>query len=221
MQFQATDVAGRVEPSVNLVAFKADSDKPTVNIVHPAEGEVYRLDKVAKANFKCADKQSGLASCVGSVADGSPIDTSSVGTHSFTVTATDQAGNLTTVTHHYSVVYTWNGFFAPISNPGEGLNLVHAGDLIKLGFGLDGDQGLSVLAGGSPSSVEVSCPGEAPHLVAGAHEGTPPGLVYGLGSSHYYYGWETSPAWAGSCRQFSLTLNDGTPAHTAVFEFFA
>ena len=78
-----------------------------------------------------------------------------------------------------------------------------------------------MLAAGSPSSVPISCPSETPHLVAGAHEGTPSGLVYGLGSSHYFYGWETQNTWAGTCRRFSLQLNDGTPAHTAVFEFFS
>ena len=98
---------------------------------------------------------------------------------------------------------------------------MHAGDLIKLGFGLNGDQGLSVLAGGSPSSLPVACPADAPHLVAGAHEGTPPGLVYGASSSHYTTAGRPSAAWAGTCRQFSLQLNDGTPAHTAVFMFFA
>ena len=49
----------------------------------------------------------------------------------------------------------------------------------------------------------------------------PSGLVYGLGSSHYFYGWETSAAWAGTCRQFQLQLNDGTAVHSATFMFFA
>jgi len=99
---------------------------------------------------------------------------------------------------------------------------VHAGDLIKLGFSLHGDHGLGVLAAGSPSSVPVACPSWTPHLVAGAHEGTPSGLFYGLGSSHYSYGWQTDSAWAGTCRQFSLALNDGTSQpHLATFMFFA
>ncbi len=220
VQYHSVDNAGNIE-ATKLIAFKADSDKPTANITRPEDGAVYKLGKPVTANYKCADKQSGLDTCVGTVPEGSSVDTSSIGDHTFTVTATDKAGNVTVTTHHYQVVYTWNGFFSPIFNQGDGLNLVHAGDLIKLGFGLNGDQGLSVLAGGSPSSLPVACPADAPHLVAGAHEGTPPGLVYGASSSHYYYGWETSAAWAGTCRQFSLQLNDGTPAHTAVFMFFA
>jgi photosystem II stability/assembly factor-like uncharacterized protein len=222
VQFQATDVAGRVEASVNLIAFKADSDKPTATITRPAEGAVYPVGKKVKANFKCADKQtgSGIGTCVGTVPKGSLIDTS-FGEHTFTVTATDRAGNVTVTTHHYTVQYTWNGFFAPIRNEGSGLNLVHAGDLIKLGFSLHGNFGLSILADGSPSSVPITCPPDSVFLVAGAHEGTPTGLFYGANSSHYSYGWQTDSAWAGTCRRFSLSLNDGTPAHTAVFMFFA
>jgi hypothetical protein len=224
VQYRATDNVGRVE-ATKLIAFKADSDKPTVTITRPADGAVFPLGKVVKANYKCADKQtgSGIDTCVGTVPKGSPIDTSSVGAHTFTVTATDKAGNVTTKTNHYQVVYTWNGFFAPISNSEtQKLNLVHAGDLIKLGFSLHGDHGLGVLAAGSPSSVPVACPSWTPHLVAGAHEGTPSGLFYGLGSSHYSYGWQTDSAWAGTCRQFSLALNDGTSQpHLATFMFFA
>jgi hypothetical protein len=50
---------------------------------------------------------------------------------------------------------------------------------------------------------------------------TAAGLFYGASSSHYSYGWQTDSSWAGTCRRFSLSLNDGTGPHTAVFEFFA
>ena len=92
-----------MEPTLNLVAFKADSDQPTANIARPKDGDDFKLGQKVKANFKCADKQSGLASCVGTVPKGSPIDTSTVGDHTFSVTATDQAGNTRTVTTTYHV----------------------------------------------------------------------------------------------------------------------
>jgi len=223
VQFYATDVAGRVEGTIHLLAFLADSDKPTVTITNPKDGAVIKLHKHVKANFKCAEQNkkhgSGLDTCVGTVPKGSLIDTSSVGDHTFTVTGTDKAGNVTTLTHHYTVVYAWKGFFKPITNESSSkLNLVHAGDLIKLGFGLNGNQGLSI---GSFSSSPVSCPSWTPHSVKAAGAGTQTGLVYGASSSHYYYGWQTSSGWAGTCRQFSLQLNDGTVAHTAIFQFFA
>ena len=52
------------------------------------------------ADYACADEGgSGLASCTGDVPDGDALDTSTPGTHDFTVVARDGAGNETTVTH--------------------------------------------------------------------------------------------------------------------------
>src|SRR3954468_907690 len=225
VQFRATDVAGRLEPSLNLLAFKADSDKPTVTITRPKAGADFKLGQLVNANYKCADKaknNSGLASCVGDVAKGHAIDTSTVGSHTFTVTATDKAGNVTTVNRSYHVHYAWQGFFAPITNSSSSkLNLVHAGDLIKLGFGLQGNRGSDIFAAGSPSSVAVSCPAWTPHSVPAGGSGTTAGLSYGVASGHYTYGWQTDPSWAGTCRQFQLQLKDGTSAHSATFMFFA
>ena len=177
-------------------------------------------DKVVKASYKCNDNQSGLASCVGTVANGANLDTATIGTKTFTVTGTDNAGNQTVVTTHYKVVYTWNGFFSPISNSSASqLNLVHAGDLIKIGFSLNGDRGLGVLS--SVTTTPVACPAWAPHSVPAAGSGSTAGLSFGDSSGHYTYGWQTSAAWAGTCQRFSLTTNDGTAAHTAVFMLLA
>jgi YD repeat-containing protein len=75
----------------------------------------------------------------------SGFGTGEIGTAAFTVTGTDKAGNTTTITHHYQVTYTWNGFFAPAANADASqLNLLHAGDVAKLGFSLNGDRGLNM-----------------------------------------------------------------------------
>jgi hypothetical protein len=138
------------------------------------------------------------------------------------VTGTDLAGNQTVVTHHYQVVYAWNGFFSPVSNTGDGLNLVHAGDLVRLGFSLDGDRGLTPFAAGFPTSETIACPGGTPHSVPAAGSDFSPGLQFGVASGHYTYGWQTSASWAGTCRRFELKLNDGTSTvHSADFMFFA
>jgi hypothetical protein len=168
------------------------------------------------AAYKCTDDQSGLDTCVGTVANGSPIDTSSTGMHSFTVTGTDKAGNVTVKTVHYTVVYRFNGFFRPVTNESTAhLNLVHAGDLIKIGFGLHGNQGLSI---GTFSSTQVDCPMSwIPYSVLAAGAGATSGLSFGASSNQYSYRWDTSSSWAGTCRRFSLQLNDGTPPHKAIF----
>jgi hypothetical protein len=98
----ATSAGGTSSQSVTI---KRDATRPTTSITRPANGAVYALGSVVNANFSCADALSGLAAggCVGTVPSGTPIDTATSGTKSFTVTATDMAGNVRTTTRSYSV----------------------------------------------------------------------------------------------------------------------
>lgn len=54
---------------------------------------------------------------MGPVANGANIDTSA-GSHDFTVTATDNVGNVDSASVTYSVAgYTFSGFLTPVDNP--------------------------------------------------------------------------------------------------------
>jgi hypothetical protein len=76
-----------------------------------------------------------------------------------------------------------------------------------------------VLAAGSPDSVGVPCPSWPLKTIKSAGGGTSAGLGYSSTTGNYTYGWQTDAGWAGTCRQFRLATNDGTAAHSAVFEF--
>ena len=78
-----------------------DVTPPTIAITSPTN-TIYLLNHSVLANYSCTDSDSAVATCVGTVANGSPIDTASVGTKTFTVNATDPSGNAST----QSVVYT-------------------------------------------------------------------------------------------------------------------
>jgi hypothetical protein len=82
----------------------ADSTPPTITITAPTN-TVYARKQTVLANYVCADEQSGVATCTGSVPSGSPIDTATVGVKSFTVTATDQAANSASRSVSYTVAY--------------------------------------------------------------------------------------------------------------------
>jgi len=82
-----------------------DDVGPTVTIVRPRQGAVYRQGQVVTASYSCDDGGgSGVAVCSGPVASGGRLATGSVGVRSFSVTAQDVAGNPTVVTHNYRVV---------------------------------------------------------------------------------------------------------------------
>ena len=73
-------------------------------VTTPPNGASYALGAVVNAAYTCNDNVggSGVATCVGPVPSGSPIDTSSLGSHSFTVTSTDISGNTGSFTRTYN-----------------------------------------------------------------------------------------------------------------------
>jgi Sulfatase/RTX calcium-binding nonapeptide repeat (4 copies)/Domain of unknown function (DUF4976)/Bacterial Ig domain len=80
-----------------------DTTKPQITITTPPQGATYTLGQSVAASYSCTDAGSGVASCQGSVANGANIDTSSSGTKTFSVNATDNAANTNTVSHTYTV----------------------------------------------------------------------------------------------------------------------
>jgi len=103
VSYFATDVAGNSSSTAQLTV-KLDKTPPVITINVPA-ATTYTINQVVNADYTCADAVSGLASCVGTVVSGSPIDTSTVGVHSFTVSSSDIAGNSTSTTVSYTVAY--------------------------------------------------------------------------------------------------------------------
>lgn len=96
---------GPVSAASNAVTARPpDVTNPTVDLRTPPDRTIYAQNQAATADYTCADEAggSGIATCVGTVGDGSPIDTSSPGSRDFTVTAVDNAGNVTEVTHTYT-----------------------------------------------------------------------------------------------------------------------
>jgi hypothetical protein len=86
----AASAGGEASDSVTL---KRDATPPGIVMTAPAEGAAYELNQALAASYACTDDLSGAALCLGPVPSGSGIDTSSPGHRTFTVTATDQAGN--------------------------------------------------------------------------------------------------------------------------------
>ena len=66
------------------------------------------------------------------------------------------AGNTGSASVTYSVIYDWSGFFRPVDNGGV-YNVAKAGSSIPVKFSLGGNQGLNIMAAGSPSSQKITC----------------------------------------------------------------
>jgi hypothetical protein len=202
--------ARAADDSMNSVGFAIDTTDPTVLITTPPPGAVYHLNQVVKAEFTCADAGSGPATCTGTPANGAALDTSSLGTKTITVTATDVVGNTSTLTRTYQVVYDFQGFFDPVKNP-PALNAQRAGSVIPMKFSLGGNQGLNIFASGFPKSQQINCRTQALMGSATSTTAQPPGLKYIASSNSYEYLWATDGKWKGTCRAFFLGLKDRPP----------
>ena len=112
----------------------------------------------------------------------------------------------------------WSGFLSTFQDAPV-LNEANSGGVNTLYFKLGGDHGLGILAAGSPASRQIDCATKAP---LGALEPTQTpnwdSLSYQPYLERYYYPWKTPKAFGGTCREFVLTLSDGS-SHSAYLNF--
>jgi len=113
-QYSAESFGNLLEPRHTTTVI-LDTTPPAISITIPIK-TTYLLNQAINANYACTDGGSGVATCTGTVANGSSIDTSSVGDKTFTVNATDRVGN---VSPPQSVTYTVTANFVPTTMAGN------------------------------------------------------------------------------------------------------
>jgi Bacterial Ig-like domain (group 3) len=215
---EASDRAGN-ESSHSVTYTVVDRTPPAIHVAAPADGAVYSLGQRVAASYSCEDQDggSGLASCDGSVANGTPVDTSSFGAHSFEVRAADRAGNTASKVVTYTVRYDFDGFMSPVKNAPT-MNRWKAAMPVPIRFSLNGFRGARPEADGFPRSTR--CGGGDLRMARARARASKkePVFRYDRRSDQYVMRWKTEPKWSGSCREFVLMLDDGS-LHTARFQF--
>lgn len=209
--FSVTAVDQQLNMSQETIQYSiVDTTPPRITITAPADGATYSIGRQVWASFSCDDGYgSGMNGCKGDLPSGSQLDTSFPGTKTFSVTAYDRAGNVAHETHTYSVVYDFAGFAAPIASYPTATPM-KAGESVPVKFSLHGDQGPNIFAAGSPAWIPCGAlDGQT------AADGT---LSYNTSADRYTFLAGTSKSWAGTCRDLSVTLRDGT-THRARFTF--
>ena len=110
VQYWSIDGVGNLE-AVNTIVVKVDHGLPAVIIHGVADGHRYMLGAVPTPTFTASDPGSSIASSSSTLTP--PGTASGVGVYTFSATATDVAGNATTVTIHYTVNYVF-AFISPL-----------------------------------------------------------------------------------------------------------
>lgn len=199
------DVAGNVTTASTLTeSFQIDKTAPTA-IFSSVVPTGYFGSTAAAPTCVASDSLSGLdGTCVVSGYS------TAVGNHTLTATATDKAGNTTTITQNYAVLaWTLTGFYQPVDMNGI-LNTVKGGSTVPAKF--------EVFAGATEitdpslmsfSMARITCSltvlqDDIETTVTGSTS-----LRYDSTSGQFIYNWKT-PTGAGTCYQLTMKAADGS-----------
>ncbi len=212
----ATDQPGNAS-SCGFSVTVRDTTAPAITITTPTSTS-YTLNQAVPAGYACTDICSGVATCAGPVPSGSSINTASVGSKSFTVTATDNAANSASRTVNYTVVYTFSGFQAPLSAGSFG-GVFKLGRTLPIKWQLTDATGAFIGTAVATTTLRVDSV-----LCTGQGDGTPPfdpgtsgssGLRYDSTANQYIFNWQTTGLAAG-CYNIILDPGDGVQRVTLV-----
>lgn len=109
--------------TTGLAARVSVSDPPAVSITTPAQGSTYTINRSVIAAYACTSPALSPVTCVGTVPNGSRIDTASAGSKTFTVAASDLASNSTTKSVTYTVAYGICWLYDPARKETESIKL--------------------------------------------------------------------------------------------------
>jgi hypothetical protein len=210
------DVAGNTTTAGPISGNKVDKKAPSISLSQP--NGTYLLNEAVTASYSCSDSGSGVATCAGPVSSGAAIDTSSAGTKTFLVEATDAVGNTSSQSVSYTVNYAFGGFLAPVNNPTT-VNTGKAGKAYPVKFQLTDVSGAFISTLGAVKSITY----QSASCGAFSSDPTDPletsttgssGPQYDSTANQYIYTWAT-PSTAG-CYTLFLTL-DGEQVFPAYF----
>ena len=204
--------------------FNVDTDAPKIDVTGVAGGGIYTLGSVPKAGCTATDLGlSGLdGTCSISVSGGLA---NGVGTFSFTATAKDMAGNVSTVTGSFKVTYDvpqGTAFWLqPINDTAHEVNattsVFKAGSTIPAKFRLKDANGNALMTNSDPVWL---APVKGSPTTAAVDEGaysepadTTSRFRWSATDQHYQYNWASAKTAAGYYWRIGVRLDDGS-THT-------
>jgi hypothetical protein len=208
----ATDKAGNTA-SASVGGINIDQEKPRLTTADVnVQGQTYTVGGVPSATCTATDNVSGLASCTVKVTGG---NANGVGSFAYTATATDKAGNTSTVSGTFSVVYRFGGFLQPINDTahdiGSSTSIFKAGSTVPVKFQLLRKDGTVVQAASAPEWLtpvkgsSTSAPVDESVYTDPTDSGTT--YRYDASGQQYIYNWKSGSG--GNYWRIGVRLDDG------------
>jgi len=213
----AVDKAGNTA-SVTIGGIKIDSLKPVMTGISLTNGAVYTLGDAAipsgTPTCTATDGGSGVASCSVALTGGKP---NGVGTFNFTATAKDVAGNTTTQSGSYKVIYRFDGFLQPINDTAhqidQATSIFKGGSTVPAKLQLKKADGTVAQASTDPQWLTPlkGSATSAPVDETVYSDTATSGATYRWDSTaqQYIYNWSTKGTATGYYYRVGVTLDDG------------
>ncbi|HYI32661.1 MAG TPA: PxKF domain-containing protein, partial [Glaciibacter sp.] len=215
-----TDKAGNTA-TAQVGSINIDQEKPTLTTADVSvQGGVFPVGSVPAATCTATDSFSGVASCTVTVTGG---NAKGVGTFTYTATAVDRAGNTTTISGTYRVVYKFSGFLQPINDTahqvGASTSIFKAGSTVPVKFQLRNASGALMQAATAPvwmtpvKGSAMSVPVDETVYSPAGDSGT--AFRYDATAQQYIYNWKTGST-GGNYWRIGVTLDDGQTYYTNI-----
>ncbi|HEU5329975.1 MAG TPA: PxKF domain-containing protein [Thermomicrobiales bacterium] len=211
------DQAGNTADPVTLGGIKIDQTPPQISITAPT-ATTYLLHQAIAASYACADPLadgvtpgSGVVACAGIVANGGALDTASVGTKTFTITARDAVGNTTSRSVTYTVAYNVCVLY-------DQAQAHKAGSTVPIKLALCDASGANISADTSVVTATglTQVSSDAPGTVVDAGDANPDDNFRYAGG-FYLYNLQTTGLTTGTW-QLSFTVAGDPTTHTVQFQ---
>jgi tripartite motif-containing protein 71 len=204
--YYAVDSAGSQEP-LHTLNIDIDKTPPAIKITGARKGAVFVLGrKLPTMNYTARDKICGVASQDAALTGG---NADHAGIFTYTVHASDNAGNTVTRTSTYSVRYVFRGL-----SPRRGKKFT-AGSVVPVTFGLKDAKG-NYIPTASAALMLISPDGAQVPATSGTNTGNV--FRYDPVTNRYVYDLDTAGLAAGKWR-LQVLLDDGSPVKTTYIKF--
>ena len=207
--YRSIDNANNIEDTKST-EIRIDKTPPVITLTTPQDGGQYSLKSTVLALYSATDTISGLASTFGTVPNGEAIPTSTVGPQTFSVTATDNAGNSVTKKVTYSITYNFGGILPPIK--ADGSSTFNKGSAVPVKFRLTdagGNYITTATARLNLAPIVSSNPGQEIPATSKGNSNTGNYFRYDTTDNLYIFNLDTKPLSTGKW-QLRIKLDDGT-----------
>lgn len=201
-------VAGAV-PSAPL---KVDLTEPSVGFSSTMDSSYYFGAVPAAPTCVASDGMSGLAGCTVTGYG------TTVGTHTITAKATDNAGHVSTASDTYEVLpWSTKGFYHPVDTTAGIVNGVKGGSTVPVKFELfAGETELTAVDNASFTAIKSTCEAGATVDTVEVLASGSTSLRYDATAGQYVYNWKTVKG--SACYSLTMKAKDGTTTAVAKFK---